>query len=67
MANTAYTRSVRITLADGTKVTRKSGLFLIPKGQPLPQMTPEIQQTWVRAMAVYEQPVTDVRFTYRKR
>lgn len=67
MTLTAYTRSVRITFGDGSKVTRKSGLFLLPEGRELPQMAPEIQQGWVKHMAIYGQPVTDVRFTYRKR
>lgn len=62
----AYNRSVRITFADGTRVTRKPQRTYVLAGAPLPAMAPDMAATWVRQMACYDQPVTDVRFVYRK-
>jgi hypothetical protein len=63
----AYTRSVRITFADGTQVSRKPGRTLVPAGAPLPSLPATVAASRVRQMACYDQPVTDVRFVYRKR
>jgi hypothetical protein len=62
----AYTRSVRITFADGTRTTRKPRQMRLPADAPLPTIPPSVAATWVRQMACYAQPVTDVRFAYRK-
>lgn len=62
----AYNRSVRITFADGTRVTRKPQRTYVLAGSEPPAMVPDMAATWVRQMACYDQPVADVRFVYRK-
>lgn len=62
----AYTRSVRITFADGTLTTRKPRRMSFPAGAPLPTIPAEVAASWVRQMSCYSEPVTDVRFVYRK-
>jgi hypothetical protein len=63
---TLYRRSVQISFADGTKVLRDTRPTGVKNGQPLPEIAPELAADWAKRMAIYEVPVTGVRFTYRK-
>lgn len=60
-----YTRSVRVTFADGTKRTVKSRPTLQLEGSPLTEMPEDVKESWLRMN--WPQPVTDIRFVYRKR
>lgn len=65
-AATLYRRSVQITFADGTKVKRETRLTGVKAGQALPTIPADLAKAWAAQLAIYEVPVTDVRFVYRK-
>jgi hypothetical protein len=61
-----FKRSIQITFADGTKVKRETRFAGVKAGQSLPTIPADFAQAWAAQMAIYEVPVTDVRFIYRK-
>jgi len=66
-----YTRFVEVTFANGAKVKCSNPRpTLVPAGEPLPVISPDIVESWVKAMAHRSEtcgPVTSVKFRYRKR